>query len=71
LRFKLLISIFSLLIVTAVIIGLIKFFNKIIDALNTNSIPYILSGSIAMGVYVVPRATRDFNFVIELKLKDI
>jgi hypothetical protein len=31
----------------------------------------MLSGSIAMGVYVVPRATRDFNFVIELKLKDI
>jgi hypothetical protein len=24
-----------------------------------------------MGVYIVPRATRDFDFVIELKLEDI
>jgi hypothetical protein len=71
LRFKLLISIFSLLNISAGIIGLIKFFNKIIDVLNTNNIPYMLSGSIAMGVYVVPRATRDFDFVVELKLEDI
>jgi len=31
----------------------------------------MLSGSIAMGVYVIPRATRDFDFIIQLKAEDI
>lgn len=31
----------------------------------------MLSGSIAMGVYIVPRATRDFDFVVHLQPKDI
>ncbi len=31
----------------------------------------MLSGSVAMGVYIVPRTTRDFDFVIYLQPKDI
>jgi hypothetical protein len=31
----------------------------------------MLSGSVAMGVYIVPRATRDFDFVVYLQSKDI
>lgn len=31
----------------------------------------MLSGSIAMGVYVVPRATKDIDFVVHLKPDDI
>lgn len=50
---------------------MLSFFNKIVDVLNENNIPYMLSGSIAMGVYIVPRATRDFDFVIHLQPKDI
>jgi len=50
---------------------MLSFFNKIVDVLNQNEIPYMLSGSIAMGVYIVPRATRDFDFIIHLQPKDI
>ena len=31
----------------------------------------MLSGSVAMSVYVLPRATRDFDFVVNLSLYDI
>lgn len=31
----------------------------------------MLSGSIAMGLYVIPRATRDLDFVIHLDVKNI
>ena len=31
----------------------------------------MLSGSVAMSVYVLPRATRDFEFVVNISLKDI
>jgi len=31
----------------------------------------MLSGSVALSVYTIPRSTRDFDFVIHLKLKDI
>jgi len=50
---------------------MLSFFNKIVDVLSENNIPYMLSGSIAMGVYVIPRATRDFDFVVHLQPKDI
>lgn len=45
---------------------MISFFTKIIDTLNTLEIDNMLSGSVAMGVYVQPRATRDFDFIIHL-----
>jgi hypothetical protein len=31
----------------------------------------MLSGSVAMSVYVLPRATRDFDFVIHLHPQDV
>lgn len=31
----------------------------------------MLSGSVAMSIYVLPRATRDFDFVVNLQEKDI
>lgn len=31
----------------------------------------MLSGSIAMSIYILPRATRDFDFIIHLQTKDI
>lgn len=43
---------------------LIRFFEK-------NSIPYMLSGSVAMSTYTVPRFTRDFDFIVHLKQEDI
>lgn len=48
-----------------------EFFEKIIKYFDDNNIPYMLSGSIAMGVYIVPRATKDIDFVVHLQPKDI
>ena len=50
---------------------MINFFHKIIDVLNEHDIAYMLSGSVAMSLYVVPRATRDFDFVIHLREQNI
>lgn len=46
---------------------MVAFFEKITDVLNKNKIPYMLSGSVAMSLYIIPRATRDFDFVIHLE----
>lgn len=50
---------------------MVEFFQKITDVLNKNEIPYMLSGSVAMSLYIVPRATRDFDFIVHLQPKDI
>jgi hypothetical protein len=50
---------------------MISFFQKITDVLNEDKIPYMLSGSVAMSLYIVPRATRDFDFIIHLPLQNI
>lgn len=48
-----------------------SFFNKIIDVLNKLKIPYMLSGSVAMGIHIMPRATRDFDFIVYMHNKDV
>jgi hypothetical protein len=50
---------------------MLDFLQKIISFLNTNNIGYMLSGSVAMSVYILPRATRDFDFIVHLQEKDI
>jgi hypothetical protein len=50
---------------------MVAFFQKITDVLNQSNIPYMLSGSVAMSIYIVPRATRDFDFIIHLEQKNI
>jgi len=49
----------------------LDFFKKIIGYFDSHQIPYMLSGSIAMGQYIVPRATKDIDFVIHLQPQDI
>jgi hypothetical protein len=44
---------------------------KITQALDRAEIPYMVSGSIALNTYAVPRMTRDIDIVIELKKEDI
>ena len=44
---------------------------KICGALEHNNILYMLSGSIAMNVYTVPRMTRDLDFVVDLQIADL
>jgi hypothetical protein len=43
------------------------FFKKIIEYFDRENIPYMLSGSVAMGLYVAPRATRGIDFVANLQ----
>ena len=50
---------------------MLAFFHKIIDVLDEVSIPYMLSGSVAMSAYILPRATRNFDFVISLQKNDV
>ncbi len=50
---------------------MIAFFQKITDVLRESNTPYMLSGSVAMSIYIVPRATRDFDFIIHLEEKNI
>jgi hypothetical protein len=48
-----------------------NFLKVLIDFFNKYEIPYMLSGSVAMSTYTVPRFTRDFDFVVHLKQKDV
>jgi len=43
---------------------LVQFFEK-------HEIPYMLSGSVAMSSYTLPRFTRDFDFIVYLKPTDV
>ena len=47
------------------------FLKILIQFFDSNKIPYMLSGSVAMSTYVVPRFTRDFDFIINLKEQDV
>ena len=50
---------------------MVSFFQKITDVFDQYQIPYMLSGSIAMGLYTVPRMTRDIDFVVHLETKNV
>ncbi len=41
------------------------------EALEARNIPYMLSGSLAMSTYAVPRMTRDIDIVVNLQLRDV
>ena len=44
---------------------------KLVTArLDTSGIPYMITGSIALGHYAQPRFTRDIDLVVELQLSD-
>jgi hypothetical protein len=50
---------------------MLAFLQYILEFLNGKGVPYMLSGSVAMSIYVLPRATRDFDFVVHLQPKDV
>lgn len=39
---------------------------RVCRSLDENNIPYMISGSIALNIYTIPRMTRDIDIVIEL-----
>ncbi len=43
-----------------------KLLDKVVFGLNDKGIKYMLSGSVALNAYTVPRMTLDIDFVIEL-----
>jgi hypothetical protein len=47
------------------------FLRILIRFFDSNQIPYMLSGSVAMSLYVEPRFTRDYDFVVHLRDKNI
>ncbi len=49
---------------------MLQFLQTIIQLLQRQNIPYMLSGSVALSIYTLPRATRDFNFIVNLQPTD-
>ncbi len=47
------------------------FLRVLIHFFDSNQIPYMLSGSVAMSLYVEPRFTRDYDFVVHLRDENI
>jgi hypothetical protein len=45
---------------------MLEFFKNIFAFLNAEGVKYMLSGSVAMSIHIVPRATHDMDVVIEL-----
>ena len=39
--------------------------------MNDAKIPYMISGSIALNIYTIPRMTRDIDIVVELEEKKV
>lgn len=50
---------------------MLDFLQKITEKIDTIKLPYMLSGSVAMGFYAIQRTTRDIDLVIEMQEKDI
>lgn len=50
------------------IIDLLKRVSKVLEE---TQIPYMLSGSVALGLYTVARTTRDIDLVVELAPQDV
>lgn len=48
----------------------LKTLKKVLNRLEKSSIPYMLTGSIALNFYGHPRATNDFDIVIEVGERD-
>src|SRR5688572_26814103 len=47
------------------------FLRTLILFFDQNNISYMLSGSMAMSTYTLPRLTRDFDFIVHLKQQDV
>jgi hypothetical protein len=45
---------------------MIDFLSRLIQFFEQYNIPYMLSDSVAMSIYTIPRHTKDFDFVVHL-----
>jgi hypothetical protein len=44
---------------------------KVVKKLDDLQIPYLITGSLAMGFYATQRSTKDIDLIIELEVKDL
>ncbi|GAX61738.1 hypothetical protein SCALIN_C27_0133 [Candidatus Scalindua japonica] len=49
----------------------LEFMMLIASRLDSASIPYMITGSMAMAIYSMPRMTRDIDLVVEVKPTDV
>lgn len=49
---------------------MIEYLKQLVRYFEQEKIPYMLSGSVAMSIYSVPRFTRDFDFIVHLQPED-
>ena len=47
-----------------------NFLRTLVDFFDKNKIEYMLSGSVAMSTYTLPRFTRDLDFIVHLNPND-
>ncbi len=45
---------------------ILSLLQRVCNSLNSSDIPYMISGSIALNIYSIPRMTRDIDIVVEL-----
>ncbi len=50
---------------------ILELLKRVCQALDENKFPYMISGSIAMNIYSIPRMTMDIDIVIELSMERI
>ncbi|MEL6254771.1 MAG: nucleotidyl transferase AbiEii/AbiGii toxin family protein [Bacteroidota bacterium] len=50
---------------------IIELLGRVSSILEKQAIPYMLSGSVALGLYTVARTTRDIDIVVELNKEDV
>ncbi len=50
---------------------ILKLLEKVCKSIEKQGIPYMLSGSLAMNTYTVPRMTRDIDIIIGLKSSEV
>lgn len=50
---------------------ILELLNRVCRSLEDNRFPYMVSGSIALNLYSIPRMTRDIDIVIELPMARI
>ena len=46
---------------------ILNLLQRVCRSLDDSNIPYMISGSIALNIYAIPRMTRDIDIVVELK----
>lgn len=50
---------------------ILELLKRVCRSLDENKFPYMISGSIALNIYAIPRMTRDIDIVIDLSLDRI